>query len=80
MTPNDLARDQVVVGGALRRLRERRAIQEAELASTLEIEVAYVVEIEQGGMDVRWQTVMRFLRALDATLAELAAEIENTHG
>ena len=74
---NDLTQDHVAVGAALRRLREQQDIQEAELATRLEIEVAYVSAIERGGVDVRWQTVMRFLRALDTSLVDLAIEIEN---
>ncbi len=62
------------------RLRERAALTEAELAGRLDIEVAYISEIESGALDTRWHTVMSFLRALDAGLGELAAEIEGRSG
>jgi hypothetical protein len=32
--------------------------------------------VEGGRINLRWGTLQRFLRALDATLADLAAEVE----
>lgn len=72
------SQDQATVGQALRRLRDKQHLDEDELAKRLSIEVAFVCEIERGGVDIRWQTLMQFLRALDVTLSDLAAEIGDT--
>lgn len=65
-------RDLVTVGRALTSLRERAGISAGALASQLHLEPAFVSAVEQGTLDLRWQTVMRILRALDADLTELA--------
>jgi flagellar biosynthesis chaperone FliJ len=40
------------------------------------MDATYISRIERGRRGVQWLTVQRFLRALDATLADLAAEVE----
>lgn len=72
--------DRTVVGQALRRLRERAGLRERELAERLGREVAYISELETGRLDTRWHTVLQFLRALDASLGDLTAEIEDGPG
>jgi len=40
------------------------------------IDPTYISRVEGGRINLRWGTLQRFLRALDATLADLAAEVE----
>jgi transcriptional regulator with XRE-family HTH domain len=47
-----------------------------ELGVRVNIDPTYVSRVEGGRTNLRWATLQRFLRALDATLADLAAEIE----
>jgi predicted transcriptional regulator len=51
--------------GEVRRLTDYR-----EVADT------YLSQIETGQRDIRWSTITRLLHALDATLADLAVQVE----
>jgi transcriptional regulator with XRE-family HTH domain len=73
---DDVISDQLALGRALMRLRERSGLSQAELAVCLGLETAYVPAVEAGEMDLRWHTLMRFLRGLDATVSDLAAELD----
>jgi transcriptional regulator with XRE-family HTH domain len=73
----DALRDQVVLGRALRVLRDRAGITQGDLAARIGIDLTYVSHVERGKRGVRWHTVMRFLRALDASLGDLTTAIEN---
>lgn len=64
--------DLVVLGQALRVLRERAGITQARLATVLQMDPTYVSRIEHGRRGVQWLTVQRFLRALDVDLHQLA--------
>jgi transcriptional regulator with XRE-family HTH domain len=77
--PIDAARDQVTIGRALRVLRRLRGITQEELAVRVGTDATYLSQVENGHRGLRWHTVMRFLRALDADLHQLAdaiAEVE----
>jgi len=73
---NAALRDQAVLGRALRELRDRAGITQEQLAERIGIDLTYVSRVERGKRGVRWHTVMRFLRALDARVSDLAAVIE----
>jgi len=80
MAPNtpdrpDAAADPRALGRALRKLRQRAGITQLELATRASTDDTYISQVEKGHVDVRWQTTMRLLRALDATLLDLAATI-----
>jgi transcriptional regulator with XRE-family HTH domain len=77
---DDAVQDRLIVGQALRKLREGTGLLQEQLAERVGIEVAYISEVEDGRLDVRWHTVMRLLRALKASLSDLAAEIETNAG
>lgn len=64
------------LGRALRSLRRRAGITQEELGARVGIDPTYVSRVEGGRINLRWGTLQRFLRALDATLADLAAEVE----
>jgi transcriptional regulator with XRE-family HTH domain len=72
----DALRDQVILGRALRALRDHAGLTQDQLAERIGIDLTYVSRVERGKRGVRWHTVMRFLRALDASLTDLAAAIE----
>jgi transcriptional regulator with XRE-family HTH domain len=72
----DALHDQVILGRALRQLRDRTKLTQDQLAERIGIDLTYVSRVERGKRGVRWHTVMRFLRALDASLADLNAAIE----
>jgi len=73
--PHDDTHDHRAFGRALRDLRVRAGLTQEELASRVGIGVAYVSRLENGHRGARWHTVMRLLRALDATLADLGDAI-----
>jgi transcriptional regulator with XRE-family HTH domain len=73
--PDD-AQDHRVFGLALRRLRRDAGLTQQELADRVGIGVEYVSRLENGHRGARWHTVMRLLRALDVTLADLGTAIE----
>lgn len=72
---DEATRDQVVLGRALRELRDRAELRQDELGARLGIDATYISQVENGRRGVRWHTVMRFLRALDVTVGDLAAVI-----
>jgi transcriptional regulator with XRE-family HTH domain len=73
---NAALRDQVVLGRALRELRDRAGITQEQLAGRIGIDITYVSRVERGKRGVRWHTVMRFLRALDASVWDFATLVE----
>ncbi len=74
---DEATQDQVVLGRALRELRDRAELRQDELGARLGIDATYISQVENGRRGVRWHTVMRFLRALNASLADLTSVIEN---
>jgi transcriptional regulator with XRE-family HTH domain len=73
---NDATRDHRTVGGALRSLRHQVGLTQEALASRSGIDVTYISQVENGHRGVRWHTVMRLLRALDRSVSDLGAEID----
>lgn len=76
MEMDEATQDQVVLGRALRALRDGAELRQDELGVRLGIDSTYISQIENGRRGVRWHTVMRFLRALDASAGDLAALVE----
>lgn len=64
--------DQVVLGRALRELRVAAGLTQEQLADRLGAHPTFVGRVERGQRGVRWNTAMRFLRALGADLRQLA--------
>jgi transcriptional regulator with XRE-family HTH domain len=67
--------DLIVLGRALRALRNGAGVTQEQLATRLQMDATYVSRIERGRRGVQWLTVQRFLRALDADLHQLADAI-----
>lgn len=77
--PDD-TEDHRAFGRALRKLRLRAGLTQEELSARVGIGVAYLSRLENGHRGARWHTVMRLLRALDTTLADLGDAIDQqTH-
>jgi transcriptional regulator with XRE-family HTH domain len=74
-SPDD-TQDHRAFGRALRALRIRADLTQEELANRVGMGVAYVSRLENGHRGARWHTVMRLLRALDVTLADLGDAIK----
>jgi len=74
--PDD-TQDHREFGRALRQLRHRAELTQQELADRVGMGVEYISRLENGHRGARWHTVMRLLRALDVTLADLGDAIEH---
>ncbi len=73
---SDDTQDHRAFGRALRKLRSQAGLTQEELSARVGIGVAYLSRLENGHRGARWHTVMRLLRALDATLADLGDVID----
>lgn len=67
----------VILGRALRELRDRAGLTQEALASRVDVGATYISQVENGHRGVRWHTLLRFLRALDADLRQLADAIDH---
>lgn len=72
----DAAKDQRVLGRALRALRNRAGITQEELAARAGTTGTYVSLVENGHRGVRWHTIMRLLRAMGTSARDLGVEID----
>jgi transcriptional regulator with XRE-family HTH domain len=75
-TTDPILASQRALGAALRELRNRAGLTQKQLGARASADDTYLSQIETGHRDIRWSTLTRLLRALDATLADLAAEVE----
>lgn len=64
-----------MVGRALRTLRLRANLKQEELASRGATNATYISLIENGHRGLRWHTIMRLVRAMNMTAADLGAEV-----
>lgn len=67
---------QLALGRALRQLRQQAGLTQRELADRAGADDTYISQVETGRRDIRWSTITRLLNALDASIADLAAEIQ----
>ncbi len=72
----DAAKDQLILGRALRTLRERAGMTQGEVGARAGTDDTHVSRMERGQFDIRWHTLRRILAALDATLADLGDAID----
>lgn len=61
---------------ALRRLRKMSGSTQEDLAFRAGITAAALARIERGNANPRWTTVRRIISALEVSLAELVAAVE----
>lgn len=67
---------KLALGAALRELRRRAKVTQAELAAKANTDDTYISHLEHGRIDIKWSTLERVLRALDLSLNDLTAEIK----
>jgi transcriptional regulator with XRE-family HTH domain len=63
------------LAAVLKSLREQRGLSQEHVAWHAGIAVSSLAKIENAQTAPAWDSVMRILRALDVTLAELAAKL-----
>ena len=68
--------DYVILGKALRELRELAGLTQEGLAAKVGIGSTYVSQVEHAHRGVRWHTLLRLLDALGADLARLSKAID----
>ncbi len=66
------------LGRALRDLRIRAGLTQAQVAANADVDAPYLSRVESGERDLRWSTVVRLLDALGADLHQLANATERT--
>jgi transcriptional regulator with XRE-family HTH domain len=76
----DETESQRQLGRALAALRAQTGITQEQLAGRLGIDPTYVSQVERGRRGVRWHTVLRFLAGLNATVHQLADELDTEDG
>lgn len=76
----DESETQLQLGRALATLRAHTGITQEQLAGRLGIDPTYVSQVERGRRGVRWHTVLRFLAGVNATVHQLADELEAEDG
>lgn len=64
------------IGPALQRLRENRGFRQAHVAERLGRSTQTVSRLEQPGSNPQTSSLLRYLEAIGATLADLEAELE----
>ena len=74
-TPEAL-RDQIVLGKALRELREKTGLTQEAVADRLKVFPTFVGRLERGERGARWHSVRKILRALEATPEDFGAAID----
>ena len=66
-----------ILAGVLRQLRHDRGSTQEDVAHYAGITVAALARIERGTTNPRWTTVRRITSALDASLNDLVAAVED---
>jgi HTH-type transcriptional regulator/antitoxin HipB len=69
--------DQLVLGRALRALRNRAGMTQEQVAEQLGSDATFVSRIERGLRGVRWPTLQRFLRVYGGNLHDLADAVDD---
>lgn len=76
----DPTQDRLILGRALRTLREQKGLTQKDVAKRASTSDAYVSHAETGRLDVRWHTLRRLLRAIDADVRQFADAIDHAEG
>ena len=66
------------MAATLRRLRRRQGLRQAQVAERMGRSPATVSRLEQAGVNPQWQTLLRYLEAIDVTLTELDVELSRS--
>lgn len=74
--PDPAEQDPIILGRALRDLRNRAGLTQEQLAARLNADPTFVARLERGRRGAHWRTVMRILDAVGADLHQLADAID----
>ncbi len=69
--------DQLILGRALRALRNEAGITQEQLAGRLKVDPTFVGRLERGQRGAHWRTIRRMLAALDVSVAQFASAVED---
>lgn len=69
-------RDHLVLGKALREMRDELGLTQEALADRIGVYSTFVGRVERGERGVRWHTVRKFLVGLEVEPSEFGAAIE----
>jgi transcriptional regulator with XRE-family HTH domain len=69
-----------VLGQVIRRLREERELDQAELADRSEVTEDMIERLEQGEVDVPWGEMRRIASALGLSMEEIASKVVELEG
>jgi transcriptional regulator with XRE-family HTH domain len=69
--------DYVILGRALRELRDGAALTQEQVAKKVGVGATYVSQVEHGHRGVRWHTLRKLLQALDADLRQLGDALDH---
>lgn len=64
-----------VLGQVIRRLREERELDQAELAQRSEVAEETIERLERGEIDLPWGDMRRIARVLGLSMEEIASEV-----
>jgi transcriptional regulator with XRE-family HTH domain len=70
------AHDYALLGLALRSLRNRAGLKQAQAADKIGVRDAFLSQIEHGKRGMRWHTLLAILNTYDADLRQLADAID----
>jgi transcriptional regulator with XRE-family HTH domain len=76
----DAEDDYVALTSALRILRRRAGLSQAQVADLVGVRNTYISQVEHAQRGVATRTMLRMLKAYGATVRDLAAEIERGEG
>lgn len=67
------------LAAVIRRLRSKRGMTQEDVARGADLTVNGYAKIERGDVSPTWPTVRAVARALDVSLKQLGAEVDNEH-
>mgnify|MGYP001481680006 CR=1 FL=1 len=76
----DIEDDYTAVGEALRVLRRRAGLTQAQAADLVGVRNTYISQVERGSKGVSVRTMLKLLRVYSADLQALAAEVRRGRG
>jgi transcriptional regulator with XRE-family HTH domain len=76
----DIEDDYMAVGAALRVLRRRAGLTQAQAADLVGVRNTYISQVERGSKGVSVRTLLKLLRVYSADLQALAVEVRRGQG
>ena len=69
--------DQLILGRAVRALRNEVGITQEQLAGRLKVDPTFVGRLERGQRGAHWRTIRRVLAALGVSVERFASAVED---